>query len=166
MHWADIAVISIIGLSVLISLFRGFVKEALSLVTWIAAVGIAMYFSSRLAAYLPLSIESSTARIAIAFFALFIVTLIAGAMINYLISQMVDKTGLSGTDRLLGVLFGIARGGLIVALLVLLAGLTNMPKESWWQSTRTLPFFEKVAVQVKDVMPVEWQQWFEPESGA
>lgn len=166
MHWVDIAVVSIIGLSVLISLFRGFVKEALSLVTWIAAVIIAMYFSSRLASYLPLSIESPTARTAIAFFALFIVTLIAGAMINYLISQMVDKTGLSGTDRLLGVLFGIARGGLIVALLVLLAGLTNMPKESWWQSTRTLPFFEKVAVQVKDVMPVEWQQWFEPESGA
>ena len=166
MHWADIAVISVIGLSVLISLFRGFVKEAISLATWIAAVVVAMLFSSRLASYLPVSIESGTVRVVIAFFVLFLITLIVGAIINYLISQMVSKTGLSGTDRLLGVIFGVARGGLIVAVLVLLAGLTNMPKESWWQSTRTLPFFEKIAVQVKDVMPADWQKWFEPEADA
>lgn len=162
MHWADIAVFSIIGLSILISLFRGFVKEAVSLATWIAAIAVAMVFSPKLSTYLPASIESQTARVIIAFIILFIITLIVGAIINYLISQMVSKTGLSGTDRLLGVIFGVARGGLIVAILVLLAGLTNMPKEAWWQSTRTLPFFEKVAVQVKDVMPVEWQNWFEP----
>jgi len=166
MHWADIAVISVIGLSVLISLFRGFVKEAISLATWVAAVVVAMLFSSRLASYLPVSIESGTVRVVIAFFVLFLITLIVGAIINYLISQMVSKTGLSGTDRLLGVIFGVARGGLIVALLVLLAGLTNMPKEAWWQSTRTLPFFEKIAVQVKDVMPTEWQKWFEPGADA
>ena len=165
-HWADIFVVVVIALSTLISLFRGFVKEALSLATWIAAVLLAMIFAAQLAVHLPLSIESQTVRIAIAFFALFIVTLIIGSFVSYLLGKMVDKTGLSGTDRLLGMLFGVARGGLIIALLVLFAGMTNMPSESWWQSTRTLPFFEKVAVQVKQVMPMEWQRWFESGQGA
>lgn len=164
MHWADIAVFSIIGLSILISLFRGFIKEAVSLASWIAAVAVAIIFSSRVAGYLPVSVESQTARVIIAFVALFIVTLIAGAIINYLISQLVDKSGLSGTDRMLGVIFGIVRGGLIVATLVLLASLTNMPKEKWWQSTLTLPFFEEVAEQVKGMLPPAWQQRLEPTS--
>lgn len=165
MHWADIAVFSIIGLSILISLFRGFVKEALSLATWIAALAVAIMFSARVAGYIPASVESQTARVIIAFVALFIITLIAGAIINYLVSQVVDKTGLSGTDRMLGIVFGVARGGLIVAILVLLASLTNMPKEKWWQSTLTLPFFETVAEQVKSVLPPDWQQRFDSTSG-
>jgi len=165
MHWADIAVFSIIGLSILISLFRGFVKEALSLATWVAALAVAIMFSARVAGYIPASVESQTARVIIAFVALFIITLIAGAIINYLVSQVVDKTGLSGTDRMLGIVFGVARGGLIVAILVLLASLTNMPKETWWQSTLTLPFFETVAEQVKSVLPPDWQQRFDSTSG-
>ncbi len=161
MHWADIAVFFIIGLSVLIGLFRGFVKEAVSLATWIAAVAVAILFSSRAAGYLPVAVESQTARVIIAFAALFVLTLIAGAIINFLIGQLVDKSGLSGTDRLLGIVFGVVRGSLIVAILVLLASLTNMPREKWWQTTMTLPFFEKVADQVKGVLPPSWQRRFE-----
>ncbi len=72
---------------------------------------------------------------------MFVSSLIIGAIINYMASQAVTKTGLSGTDKSLGVVFGAARGLLIVTMLVLLAGLTPMPSEPWWNDSAMIEFF-------------------------
>lgn len=153
MSWLDLVIIGIILISALISLVRGFVKESISLGSWILAGFIAFRYFSALAELLLPYIESPTLRTGTAFAILFVCTLIIGAIINFMASQMISKTGLSGTDRALGVVFGAARGVLIVTMVVLLAGLTPMPAESWWQESAAIEYFVTIASWLKDVLP-------------
>jgi membrane protein required for colicin V production len=90
-----------------------------------------------------------------AFAILFISTLIVGAIINFIMSQLVSKTGLSGTDKALGVVFGGARGVLIVTMIVLLASLTPMPEAQWWQDSAMVGFFQELAEWVKGIIPAD-----------
>jgi len=157
----DWAIVGIVLISTLISLVRGFVKEVLSLVTWIAAFGIALAFSQTASAFVPNAVDIPSARVALAFLALFIIVLIIGGIINWAVSTAVNKTGLSGTDRSVGMVFGLARGIFIIAILVLLAHLTAMPKESWWQSSVLIPQFQIVADWILALMPTDIAQHFQ-----
>lgn len=141
MNWLDLVFIGIIAVSVVISLVRGFVREVISIVVWAAAFWISIRFARILATYLEGLVASPTIRLVAAFAGLFIATLLLGAIINYLAGQLVGRTGLSGTDRALGVVFGGLRGGLIVGLLVLMAGLTSIPQETWWRQSRLAAWF-------------------------
>jgi membrane protein required for colicin V production len=160
MHWVDIVVFVILGFSVLIGLFRGLVKEAISLATWILGIWVGLSFASNLAEMLPFQVGDQTVQIVIAFVILFLIILLIGGIINYLAGQLVDKTGLSGTDRTMGLVFGFFRGGLIVTIMVLLATLTNMPNEEWWQRSMTLPYFHDAALWLKAFLPDSLAQHF------
>lgn len=153
MSWFDMAILAVILISALISLVRGFVKESISLATWLIAGFIALSYYLALADMLLPYIDSPTIAQVAGFAVLFLSTLIVGAIINYMVSQLVSKTGLSGTDKTLGVIFGAARGVLIVSMIVLFAGLTPMPSESWWQESIMVEHFLSVAMWIKDFMP-------------
>lgn len=155
MNWADYFILGLIGLSMLLSLWRGFIKEALSLATWVVAFVVAWSFSGLFAERLTPWIELPSARAVAAFAGLFLIVLILGALVNFLIGQLVSKTGLSGTDRILGTVFGVARGVVIVAVLVLLAGVTPLPRDPWWQASQLMPHFERVALWLADFLPAE-----------
>jgi len=157
MNWVDFVIIGIIVLSALISLIRGFVKEAISLVVWIAAFWIALAFCQELSQLNVFNetLKSPSVRIGVAFLVLFLATLIVGALVNYLISTLVNKTGLSGTDRLLGVVFGAGRGVLVVAAVLLLTSYTTLAQESWWKESSLIPQFKPV---------VEWLRGYLPEN--
>jgi len=160
MIWIDFVILGIVALSAVISLFRGFVKEAISLATWIVAFWVSLGYASAFSQILPAALEDGTLRIGIAFAVLFIITLIVGGVINVLAGQMVKRTGLSGTDRSLGVVFGLARGLLLVAVLVLLAALTAMPQEPWWQDSLLLGHFERLAIWLRDFLPEDLANHF------
>ena len=153
MSWIDLCIIGVIVLSALISLVRGFVKESISLVSWVVAGIIALRYYSPMADLLEPFIVSITLRQWVGGGILFIVTLIVGAIVNFIVSQLVSKTGLSGTDKALGVVFGAARGVLIIAMLVLLGSLTPMPEASWWQDSAMIGFFQQLAEWISNVIP-------------
>lgn len=155
MTWVDFVILVIIAVSAIVSLLRGFVREALSLATWILAFVIGFTFSASLAVYFAEWISIPSLQMAAAFAILFLLTLAIGAWINYLVYKIVEKTGLSGTDRIIGVAFGAARGVLVVVVLVLLAGLTPLPDDPWWDQSRLLGSFEEMAVWVRGYLPAD-----------
>jgi membrane protein required for colicin V production len=158
----DVVVIFVICLSALFSLLRGFVKEAISLATWIIAIWLAATFAPKLAAMLPLSIESEAVRQAVGFGVLFILSLMLGALINVLVSKVVKKTGLSGADRIFGVAFGVFRGGLIIVVFVVIGGMTPLPEADWWQSSVLLEWFESVAIVIQGYIPEDLSLSYSP----
>ncbi len=155
MGWLDLLILGVIALSALISLIRGFVKESISLLSWIAAGIVAFRYFSPMAELLEPYLADPTIRSMAAFASLFITTLIIGAIINFIMSQLVSKTGLSGTDKALGVVFGGARGVLIVTMVVLLASLTPMPEAQWWQDSAMIGFFQQLAEWIKGIIPAD-----------
>lgn len=141
MVWVDYAIIIVIALSTLISLTRGFVREAFSLAIWIAAFFVASWFYQDLAVYFT-SFTDSTVRNGLAAVILFVLTLIVGALLNFLLGKLVDGTGLTGTDRVLGLVFGAARGVLIVTLvLFVIDSFTALSASDWWQQSQLIPHF-------------------------
>ncbi|UAW99733.1 CvpA family protein [Halopseudomonas nanhaiensis] len=143
--WVDWLIIGIIAVSALISLTRGFVKEALSLVTWVVAGLVAWTFGGALAELLVGYIETPSVRVITACAILFVLTLILGGLVNYLIGQLVAVTGLTGTDRFLGMVFGAARGVLLVVIAVGLLSLAPVEGDLWWRESELIPHFLLVA---------------------
>lgn len=144
LNWADWTILAIIGVSCVLSLLRGFVKEILSLVSWAAASFVAIAFHERLATIFSKWITTPSIRTVLAFAALFVLTLLIGAIINWLLHQFVIGAGLGAVDRVLGMVFGAARGLLIVLALVILLpmALPEMRRDAWWHQARLLPYFE------------------------
>ena len=155
MFWPDYAIIGIITISLVVGLLRGFIKEVFSLVVWAAAFFVAWRFAGDVAALMENAIDLPSARTAMGFVGLFISVLLVGGLINYLLGRLVESTGLSGTDRLLGGVFGAARGLVLVIVIMLVAGLTPIPADPWWKESAT----------IQRMMPlVSWGAGFLPES--
>jgi len=153
MIWVDYAIIGLIVISSIIGLLRGLVKEAFSLVIWVVAIWVGLTFSREFSSFLEGMINYPSARIAAAFAVLFFVTLILGALISYLLGELVKKTGLTGSDRFAGMIFGIGRGLVVVAIVVMLAGLTPLPEDSWWKESILIPPFQSLAVWLGEHIP-------------
>lgn len=153
MQGVDWAIFIVVVLSTLISAWRGFVKEALSLAAWIMASVVAMTFAPMLAGLITEWIQMPGLRLAIAFFSLFVVTLFLSSLVASLLQHLFKKTGLAGTDRALGMIFGLVRGVLIVSVVVFLLGLTPLREESWWQTSFLIAYVEVGIEWVKSVWP-------------
>jgi len=158
---ADLIVLGVIVISIVVSLMRGFVKEALSLAGWLVALWVAMSFSSGMAELFGSSIKDPTLRLLAAFICLFILSLIVGAIINFFATQFVQRAGLTGVDRTIGGVFGFLRGILLVTIIVMLLGLTTLPKEKWWDESFFMFRFEVIATWLKDLLPADIARYFQ-----
>ena len=142
MTWADWAIVAVLGLSALISVVRGFVKEVVSLLIWVAAAVIASIFYDQLAVWMVDWISTPSLRMLTAWILLFVAVLIVGGILNYLLGKLVEATGLSGTDRLLGLLFGLARGLIVLMVIVIiLPSVLPVDQDLWWQESTFVPYF-------------------------
>ena len=142
MTWADWAIVAVLGLSALISVVRGFVKEVVSLLIWVAAAVIASIFYDQLAVWMVDWISTPSLRMLTAWILLFVAVLIVGGILNYLLGKLVEATGLSGTDRLLGLLFGLARGLIVLMVIVIiLPSVLPVDQDLWWQESTLIPYF-------------------------
>jgi len=158
MIWVDYLILGIIGLSAVIGFARGLIREVLSLAVWIAAMLIAWLFFRDLAELLVPWISTPSVRWAAAFLILVFGVLLVGAILGYVLTTLVKKTGLTGLDRLLGALFGAARGAVLVALLVFAAALTPLPEDPWWQQAQLIAPFHQLAERLLDLVPPDLAQ--------
>jgi membrane protein required for colicin V production len=133
--WPDYAILASILISILVGVLRGFVKEVFSLLIWALAFFVAYQYGGNLAVLMEDHVALPSARAVMGFAGLFIAVLLIGGLVNYLVGRLVESTGLSGTDRLLGGAFGAARGLAIVTVLLLAMGFTPLPADPWWKES-------------------------------
>ena len=133
MTWIDYAVIAIVGISVLLSVLHGLVREIMSLVAWVVAFVVAQLFAADVAPLLPAALANPSLRLLAGFLSVFLAVLVAMTLLAMVLSGLVRTAGLGFADRALGAVFGLVRGLAIVTLAVLLAGLTSLPRQSAWQ---------------------------------
>ncbi|TPG10150.1 CvpA family protein [Rhodanobacter glycinis] len=162
MNGTDWVILAILGLSILIGLWRGLVAELLSLVIWVAAFWVAAAFGPAVAAQLEHVISVPIARIGLGYALCFIAVLIVGALLRFATRRLIWSTGLSGIDRLFGMLFGFVRGALLVTLLVFLVGLTMFTREPWWQQSVLLPQFQGLAAWLGQNIPANVRDHLHP----
>lgn len=151
----DYAVLGIVGISVLLSLMRGFVREFLGLASWIIAALVAKSYAVDVAAMLPASIPNQGLRLIAAFAIVFLGILLVTSLLAIAIGELFKKVGLGWIDRCLGGLFGCARGILIVGVLVLLGGLTSLPQDPRWRNAMFSAPLEAMVLSAKPWLPPE-----------
>ncbi len=147
----DYILLGLFGVSVAVGFFRGFVREAFSLALW----GVAIYAAWRLGEApdeLLGAIESPMLRLWAGRAGVFLLVLVAGGLVGFLIGQLVDKTGLTGTDRVLGMAFGAARGALVVGIAVMVFQFLELDRESWWSESLLIPYGVRVAEVIRDLL--------------
>ncbi|NNE04796.1 MAG: CvpA family protein [Xanthomonadales bacterium] len=168
MIWVDYAILGIIGISVLVGALRGLIKEAFSLAVWVAAFLAAYQFSGGLAEMLDSYVTLPSARTALAFAGVFLAVLAVGGLLTFLAGKLVEKTGLSGTDRLLGGVFGTARGLILIVMLIMVAGFTPLPNDPWWEESGLLQSMLPLAETAAELLPESISQYldFHPEAEA
>lgn len=152
-HVIDFIIIGIIGLSVVTGLFRGFVKELIALGVWIIAIWVAFTYSTEVAQWLNPYIHDKTARAVVAFVGILLVIIIVGGLFNAILSFILRRSGLSGTDRLLGMGFGFVRGVFIVALLMLVVEIAAVPHKAYTDQSRLYSKFTPLVNWLSGFMP-------------
>lgn len=161
MIWIDYALIAVVALSALISLFRGFVKEALSLAAWVLSFLVATQFTEPVAAFLGAQINNDEIRYALAFATVFLATLIICAIITRLIVKLIRLSPLSGVDRVVGIFFGLMRGVVLVTVVVLLGSMTSLAASPAWADSIVIVGLQQFTDWIVETMqfevPESWQ---------
>jgi membrane protein required for colicin V production len=146
----DYIVLIIIGVSIVVSMMRGAVREVLAIAGWVAALYVAKTYASQLVPLLPQNIPTEPLKVLAAFMILLLGVLLVASLLSIALSSLIKKIGLNWLNRFVGALFGLARGLLIVCIFVFLAGLTSLPKDVRWTNAMFSPPLE---VLVKSMLP-------------
>ncbi|HET7921912.1 MAG TPA: CvpA family protein [Gammaproteobacteria bacterium] len=163
MSWIDYLILGIILISALISLFRGFLRETISLVTWIIGFWLALRFAHPLGSLFGF-VHNPSVRVVIGFILIFVVVLMAGATSNYFVAKLVKRSGAGMADRVLGVLFGMVRGVVIVLVLTMVAGFTLLPRGTTWRNSVLAPYAQTLALDLRGLLPTDVAREMYPDS--
>jgi membrane protein required for colicin V production len=149
----DYLILAVVLISTLIGAYRGFFPEVLSLLGWIAAIWIAWEYGPSLEPRLADKIPSPVLALWIARFALFAGVLIAAGVVTEVVSLVIEKTHLTGPNRALGLVFGLARGLIAVGVLTIFAQILELPHETWWRESKLIPYGERIASVLEALLP-------------
>lgn len=146
----DYVVLLVIGISIVVSMMRGAVREVLAIAGWVAAIYVAKTYAMQLVPLLPPDIPTQALRVLAAYVIVFFGVLVVASLLTIALSTLIKKIGLNWFNRFLGGFFGFARGLLIVCVLVFFAGLTSLPKDMRWTNAMFSPPLEAL---VKSILP-------------
>ena len=142
----DYVVLTIIGISIILSVLRGFFREALSILGWIAAFVVAKNYANQLLPMIPMDIPSESLRI--------LAALLVASLLAIALASVFKKMGLGWLNRSLGAIFGLVRGFLIVCIIVFLAGLTDLPNEARWRNAMFSAPLEALVISMLPLVPI------------
>ena len=149
----DYAVLAVLGLSVLLGLWRGMVGEVLGIAAWVAAFFAARWWGQAAGEMLSRLSAEPALRLVAGYVAIFVATLLAFGFARLLFSRLLRAVGLGLADRLLGAAFGVVRGTLVVVALVLVGGLTSAPRQAWWRDAWLAPPLQTAVLAAKPWLP-------------
>ena len=155
MPWIDLVIIAFFVISILIGIYRGFVKETLSVASWALAAFMAFKFGEQASVYIKPYITQEPLDLAIAYVAVFLVSLIVFAVISHIISQIFASSGMTGIDRSIGSIFGALRAAVILVVLILVGRFMAMDNQQWWLDSQIIPYFEPLVEWFKSFLPVD-----------
>jgi len=170
--WIDILIVGVFLVSMLLGLWRGLVREVIAIAIWVGAFWLASIYAQQLSTYLPDVIDGtrfalntpeyvSNLRVIVAFALIVIAVFIIGGVINLILKKIMNVLVLRGTDRMLGLLFGLVRAcAIMVALVLAAAAFTGVPSSSTWQESKLIRPFEQAAVWVVDKLPERYASNF------
>ncbi|MEM7377954.1 MAG: CvpA family protein [Pseudomonadota bacterium] len=159
-NYADVCILILIIISMLISMRHGFVQEAISLGSLVLAFVVAMTYTERAADQLLIPrIENEQVAYVMAGVGLFVATVLSGAAINYIVSSFFKHGPLRSADRMLGALFGMARGVLIVMVIIIALAMTDTPRERWWHSSQLISRIQPGSAWLVRQMPPEFSDF-------
>lgn len=153
MQWVDWGILSIIGLSILTGLFRGFIKELIALCVWALAVWLSYHYADNIFPLLEPYVKDETVRKGLSYLIIVFSVLLVGGIANALLGFMIKQSGLSGTDRSLGMLFGLVRGVFIVAIAMIAVQMTSLPYKTYAKESKLYAHFEPMVNWLDGYMP-------------
>jgi membrane protein required for colicin V production len=156
MIWVGCAFIGIVLFSILVGVLRGFVREALSLASWVLAFVLSLRYAPMVADALQSSIQTPSVRTVAAYAVVFLAVLLVGALLTWAITTLVKSAGLGGVDRMLGAGLGLIRGVLISIVVVMLVANSAAKDESWWHRSLFVPRLEPLAADLQGLIPENW----------
>jgi len=155
----DYIVLTILGVSALLGMIRGLIKEVLSLLAFGVAVVAAVWWGGAISHALSEYISNGFLRAAVGYGGVFLIMLLLVGLLNVTLAGLVERTGLSPADHGLGAVFGLARGALIIFILVGLAGYTELPQETWWREAKLSGAIVSGVQQSKSILPSALSSW-------
>lgn len=149
MSWVDLVIVAGCFASAAFGAMRGFARETLSLVTWIAGIWLAWNFSWVVSYFLGEWVAAPELKVWVGRAIVFVVVLFVGGLAGQMAGSLVKETGLSGTDRVLGSLFGLGRAAIVLGLAVLVLEMTGLDEDPWWRGAKLSPYGDRIAAGIR-----------------
>jgi membrane protein required for colicin V production len=146
----------LLGLSMLTGLWRGLVREVLSVISWVAAFFLSQWFAPQASEFLPMTGASETIRYAAGFVAVFIACLVLGGLLGWLLQKVLSTVGLGLLDRMLGAVFGLVRGAVVVLAVTVVMQMTPLKSSPMWEASQGAVLAGKVLQGLKPMLPKEF----------
>lgn len=159
--WFYFVIIGIVAFSVIVSFFRGILRELVSLITWVVALLLALRFAQVLGNDIAEHFASPMIRYVIGFVIVFLAVLVVGLIVNTVLKFLVEKAGMGFFDRFFGAIFGAARGLIAVVIVLMFLHVSPAKNSAWLENSKLAPLFKPAVTWVNSYLPDQIKQMSE-----